>query len=54
MDVHSDSYTIAPLNGKNEAVEIIRDAEAAIARLTGNNSLTLIAYEKSTGADSTE
>jgi hypothetical protein len=46
MDIHSDSYKIAALSGQEDAVEVIRKAEAAIARLTGINTVTLIAYEK--------
>jgi hypothetical protein len=48
MDIHSDNYRIATLDERKEAVEIIRDAEAALAELTGNPTVTLIAYEKST------
>ncbi|MCL6604171.1 MAG: hypothetical protein K6T94_14995 [Paenibacillus sp.] len=46
MDIHSDSYKIAALSGQEDAVEVIRKAEAALSHLTGNNSVTLIAYEK--------
>ncbi|WP_175406351.1 hypothetical protein [Bacillus sp. FJAT-27264] len=49
MDIHTDSYKIAALSERDEAVEIIRGAEAALAELTGNPTVTLIAYEKSTG-----
>ncbi|WP_167347620.1 hypothetical protein [Paenibacillus ihuae] len=49
MDIHSDSYKVAALSDQENAVEIIRQAEAAIAQLTGNHAVTLIAYEK-TGA----
>jgi len=52
MNIHSDSYTIATLDGQEEAVEVIRHAEEALARLTGNRTVTLIAYEKSGGTDS--
>ncbi|MFF2909763.1 hypothetical protein [Paenibacillus sp. NPDC057934] len=50
MDIHTDSYTIAALSERDEAIEIIRDAEAALAELTGNPTVTLIAYEKNTEA----
>jgi hypothetical protein len=46
MHIHSDSYKVAALSGQEDAVEIIRQAEAAIAQLTGNTAVTLIAYEK--------
>ncbi|QSF43807.1 MULTISPECIES: hypothetical protein [Paenibacillus] len=46
MDIHSDSYKVAALSDQENAVEIIRQAEAAIAQITGNNAVTLIAYEK--------
>lgn len=49
MDIHSDSYKVAALSDQEDAVEIIRQAEATIARITGNKAVTLIAYEK-TGA----
>ncbi|HBS45461.1 MAG TPA: hypothetical protein DEA91_15130, partial [Paenibacillus sp.] len=47
MDIHSDSYKVAALSEQEEALEIIRNAEASIAHLTGNPTVTLIAYEKS-------
>lgn len=47
MDIHSDSYKVAALGDQEEALEIIREAEASIAHLTGNPTVTLIAYEKS-------
>ncbi|WP_187355380.1 hypothetical protein ['Paenibacillus yunnanensis' Narsing Rao et al. 2020] len=46
MDIHSDSYKIAALSGQEEAVEVIRQAESALAQLTGIKDVTLIAYEK--------
>lgn len=46
MDIHSDSYKVAALSEQEEALEIIRNAEASIAHLTGNPTVTLIAYEK--------
>ncbi|MNI75081.1 hypothetical protein D3C73_1312070 [compost metagenome] len=46
MDIHSDSYKIAALSDQEAAVEIIRQAETAIAQMTGNRDVTLIAYEK--------
>ncbi|CAM4424273.1 hypothetical protein [Paenibacillus typhae] len=49
MDIHSDSYKIAALSDRKDAVEVIRQAEEAIARMTGNTAVTLIAYEKTDG-----
>ncbi|MEK5585449.1 hypothetical protein MKZ21_24720 [Paenibacillus sp. FSL P2-0536] len=49
MDIHSDSYKVAALSEQEEALEIIRNAEASIAHLTGNPTVTLIAYVKSEG-----
>lgn len=49
MDIHSDSYKVAALADQEDAVEVIRQAEAAIAAMTGNNAVTLIAYEKTDG-----
>ncbi|GGG03812.1 hypothetical protein GCM10010912_55730 [Paenibacillus albidus] len=46
MDIHSDAYKVAPLSEQKAAVEIIRSAEAALAALTGNPTVTLIAYER--------
>ncbi|WP_249900059.1 hypothetical protein [Paenibacillus sp. PK3_47] len=46
MDIHSDSYKVALLNGREDAIEVIRQAEAEVARITGNKDVTLIAYEK--------
>lgn len=46
MDIHTDSYKVAALSEQAEALEIIRNAEASIAHLTGNPTVTLIAYEK--------
>ena len=54
MDIHSDSYKIATLSDHEDAVAIIRKAEDALSNLTGNNSVTLIAYEKNGGNDSKE
>lgn len=34
MDIHSDSYKVAALSEQEEALEIIRNAEASIAHLT--------------------
>ncbi|MFE4711209.1 hypothetical protein ACFRAM_10070 [Paenibacillus sp. NPDC056722] len=48
MDIHTNNYKIAALSERDEAIAIIRDAEAALAELTGNPTVTLIAYEKST------
>ncbi|WP_379161305.1 hypothetical protein [Paenibacillus sp. sgz5001063] len=49
MDIHSDSYKIAELTKRDEALQIIRQAETAIAQINGNKPVTLIAYER-TGA----
>lgn len=46
MDISTDRYKIAPLDQQEQAVTIIKEAEAAIAKATGNE-ITLIAYEKS-------
>lgn len=46
MDISTDRYKIAPLNHQEQAIAIIKEAEAAIAEATGNE-VTLIAYEKS-------
>ncbi|MBY9078262.1 hypothetical protein KIH86_17875 [Paenibacillus sp. HN-1] len=48
MDIHSDRYQVATLEEREEAIEIIRSAEADIARLTGS-PVTLIAYEQKEG-----
>ncbi|MDT3426443.1 hypothetical protein J2Z22_001969 [Paenibacillus forsythiae] len=50
MDIHSDSYRIAALKERDDAIEIIRSAEASIAQLTGS-PVTLIAYEKNEGRE---
>jgi hypothetical protein len=52
MNIHSDSYKIAALGGHEDVVEVIRQAESAIARMTGNPGVTLIAYEKTETAGS--
>ncbi|WP_203457020.1 hypothetical protein [Paenibacillus tepidiphilus] len=46
MDIHSDSYKIAAIAGQEDAVEVIRQAESQLARITGIKDVTLIAYEK--------
>lgn len=46
MDIRTDDYRIAPLNGNEDIVSAIQTAEAAIAEKTGKE-ITLIAYEKS-------
>ncbi|MHA6530242.1 hypothetical protein [Paenibacillus sp. BAC0078] len=48
MDIHSDSYKVAAFGDQEDAVEIIRQAEAELARMNGNKAVTLIAYEKTT------
>lgn len=50
MDIHSDSYKVAALGGQEDVVEVIRQAESAIAQMTGNPGVTLIAYEKTVPA----
>lgn len=52
MDIHTDSYEIAALGGQEDVVEVIRQAESAIAQMTGNRGVTLIAYEKTEAAGS--
>ncbi|WP_179088027.1 hypothetical protein [Paenibacillus sp. FSL R7-0273] len=49
MDIHSEHYKVAALSEREDAVEIIRQAEAELARITGNSAVTLIAYEKTEG-----
>lgn len=46
MDIHSNSYRIAAFDNREEVVEVIREAESAIAKMTGIPEVTLIAYEK--------
>ncbi|GGH26101.1 hypothetical protein [Paenibacillus segetis] len=46
MNINTDSYKIAPLDGTTQALAIIKNAESEIAKITGNH-VTLIAYEKS-------
>ncbi|WP_342562345.1 hypothetical protein NST84_22395 [Paenibacillus sp. FSL R7-0345] len=50
MEIHSDSYKVAALDDREDAVKVIRQAEEAIARLTGRKEVTLIAYEKTDGS----
>ncbi|CAM4446100.1 hypothetical protein [Paenibacillus tarimensis] len=50
MKIHTDEYTIAPLNGHEQAVDLIQQAEDAIAELTGQR-VTLIAYERNEDAE---
>lgn len=45
MDIHSNEYKIAALNGNEGTLKAIVDAETKIAELTGKE-ITLIAYEK--------
>ena len=45
MDIHSEEYKIASLNGNEGTLKAIEDAETKIAELTGKD-ITLIAYEK--------
>jgi len=54
MDIHSDNYKIATLSNQDDAVEVIRKAEATLSQLTGNHTVTLIAYEKKGGNNSKE
>lgn len=50
MDIHSDSYKVAAFGDQEDAVEIIRQAEEALARMNGNKAVTLIAYEQTAPA----
>ncbi|WP_181438869.1 hypothetical protein [Paenibacillus sambharensis] len=50
MEIKTDQYTIAPLNGHEQAVDVIQQAEDAIAELTGQR-VTLIAYERNEEAE---
>jgi|GEM_PF-744401 hypothetical protein len=50
MDIHTNDYRIAPLNDRQEAVELLKRAEATIAELTGRD-VTLIAYERNDAAE---
>lgn len=45
MDIHTNDYKIATLNGNEGTLKAIEDAETKIAELTGKE-ITLIAYEK--------
>ncbi|XEC96170.1 hypothetical protein AB6A23_06305 [Paenibacillus tarimensis] len=45
MDFNTDSFKIAQISDHERAIEIIRQAEASIASLTGNEVI-LIAYEQ--------
>ncbi|MBX4149880.1 hypothetical protein [Paenibacillus lautus] len=45
MDIHSEEYKIASLNGNEGTLKAIEEAETKIAELTGKD-ITLIAYEK--------
>ncbi|WP_198402169.1 hypothetical protein [Paenibacillus crassostreae] len=46
MNIQSDQYQIAPLNGDDQTLKAIQEAEARLYDLTGKE-VTLIAYEKS-------
>lgn len=54
METLHNDYTFAALGEQEAAVEVIRNAEAALAQLTGNPTVTLIAYEKSGATHSKE
>ncbi|CAG7645138.1 hypothetical protein PAESOLCIP111_04887 [Paenibacillus solanacearum] len=43
MNIHTERYEIARLNEEASALDVIKEAESKIARLTGKN-VTLIAY----------
>lgn len=45
MNIIVENYKFAPLEETEQAVTIIKDAEAEIAKITGT-PITLIAYEK--------
>lgn len=45
VDIQTDDYRIAPLEDKDEALQLIEQTEETIAQLTGRE-VTLIAYEK--------
>ncbi|WP_200901465.1 hypothetical protein [Paenibacillus sp. DMB20] len=45
MNIKTDDYRIAPLNGNDQTLNAIKAAEAEIAEITGKE-VTLIAYEK--------
>lgn len=45
MNIQTDQYQIAPLQASNKAIEVIREAENAIAEMTGKK-VTLIAYQE--------
>ena len=46
MQIFTNQYQIAPLEGHEEALKLLEQAETSIAKLTGRE-VTLIAYEKS-------
>ncbi|MNO85266.1 hypothetical protein D3C76_766370 [compost metagenome] len=45
MNIQSDQYQIAPLNGDDQTLKAIKEAEQRLYDLTGKE-VTLIAYEK--------
>jgi len=45
LDIHSNDYKIAQLQGNEGTLKAIEDAETKISELTGKE-VTLIAYEK--------
>lgn len=48
MDIQSNDYKVAQLQGNEGTLKAIEDAETKIAELTGKD-ITLIAYEKEQG-----
>jgi len=52
MEIHTNNYRIAPLNDKQEVLELLKRAEASIAEMTGRD-VTLIAYERNEAAEQT-
>jgi hypothetical protein len=45
MNIQTDQYQIAPLQASHKAIEVIQEAENAIAEVTGKK-VTLIAYQE--------
>jgi hypothetical protein len=50
MDIHTNNYRIAPLDDKQEVLQLLKQAEATIAEMTGRD-VTLIAYERNDDAE---
>lgn len=45
MEISTNQYQVASLEGTDQAVTIIQEAEQALKQVTGD-AITLIAYEK--------